>query len=165
VNQLIPSNSFFQDLFDFRRDFDQIFNRILTGGPASEVASTPTGNFSPAVESYVDKDGKTFHCRVSLAGIDPKDVQIHAQGNTLSISGERKLRRTDKGVNVLRSEIYYGAFERTLPLPTGVDAEKLNAEYNQGVLEITAPVAASALPRRIEIKTSTQKQIGAAAGA
>jgi hypothetical protein len=48
----------------------------------------------------------------------------------------------------------YGAFERTLPLPDGVDANKLEAEYNNGVLEITAPIAASALPRRIEVKSA-----------
>ena len=67
-----------------------------------------------------------------------------------------------KDVNFLHEEISYGAFERTFTLPEGVDADKMTADYQNGVLEITAPVAASALPRRIEIRTTPMsKQIAA----
>ena len=163
MTNLIPRDNVFQDLFDFRRDFDQIFNRMVTGGPwGQERTVGSTGMFSPAVESYVDQGGKTFHCRVSLPGVHPKDVQIHAQGNTLAINGERKVAQTAKDVDFLQSEIWYGSFERTLTLPEGIDVDKLNAEYHNGVLEITAPIAVSALPRRIEIKTTPlSKQMGA----
>jgi len=62
----------------------------------------------------------------------------------------------------LHEEISYGKFERTFTLPEGVDTDKLTAEYQNGVLEITAPVAAAALPRRIEIRTTPlSKQIAA----
>ena len=54
----------------------------------------------------------------------------------------------------MEGEIIYGVFERTLTLPEGVTVEKLTAEYMNGVLEITAPVAAAALPRKIEIKAT-----------
>jgi HSP20 family protein len=156
MNNLVPRDNFFQDLFDFRRDFDQIFNRMLSGSPFfGEDRTTQTTNvLAPAVQAYVDKDGKSYHCRVSLPGVDPKDVQIQAQGNTLAISGERKVSQTARDVDYLQNEIWYGTFERTLTLPEGVDVEKLNAEYHNGVLEITAPIAASAAPRRIEIKTT-----------
>lgn len=153
---LVPRNSFFQDLFDFRRDFDQIFNRMLTGSAGEEPQTRMTRSFAPAVESYIDKDGKNFQCRVSLPGIDPKDVQIHAQGNTLTISGERKMTRSSKDVDVVHNEIWYGSFERTLPLPEGLDTNKITAEYRDGLLCITAPISTSALPRRIEIKTAPQ---------
>jgi HSP20 family protein len=53
----------------------------------------------------------------------------------------------------LYREINYGTFQRTLTLPEGVDAEKISAEFNNGLLEITAPIAAAALPRRVEIKS------------
>src|SRR5439155_968230 len=163
MTNLVPRDSLFQDLFDFRRDFDQIFNRMVSGWPFSvERNLNASSSFAPAVESYVDQDGKKYHCRVSLPGIDPKEVQIQAQGNALAISGERKVNRSSKDVNFLHEEISYGAFERTFALPEGVDAEKLTAEYQNGVLEITAPVSASALPRRIEIRTTPMsKQIAA----
>ena len=156
---LATRDRLFQDLFDFRRDFDQIFNRMLSGWPFGEERTTSeAGTFSPASEFYVDKESKTFHCRVSLPGIDPKEVQFHAQGNLLTINGERKVSRSGKDMDLLHNEIWYGAFERTFTLPEGVEADKLNAEYKHGVLEITAPVAASALPRRIEIKAAPAAQ-------
>ncbi len=163
MTNLVPRDSFFQDLFDFRRDFDQIFNRMMSGVPfgGERTANTST-TFAPAVESFVDNDGKKYHCRVALPGIDPKEVQIQALGNTLTISGERKVSHSSKEVDFLHEEISYGKFERTFTLPEGVDTDKLTAEYQNGVLEITAPVAAAALPRRIEIRTTPlSKQIAA----
>lgn len=163
MTNLIPRGSLFQDLFDFRRDFDQIFNRMVSGWPFGEAPTTGTlAAFTPAIESYIDKDAKTYHLRASLPGVDPKEVQIHAQGNMLTISGERQVKRSGKDLDLHYEEISYGAFERTLTLPEGVEADKLTAEYHNGVLELTAPVAAAALPRRIEVKTTPMsKQIGA----
>jgi len=148
---LIPHDNFFQDLFDFRRDFDQIFHRFLSW-PAAQEESIPTSGFSPAIESFIDKEGKKFHCQVMLPGVDPKDVNLQVQGNTLTISGERSTSRETKEADYLRREITYGSFERSILLPEGVDKDKLNAEYRNGILEITAPIAAAALPRKVEIK-------------
>jgi HSP20 family protein len=146
---------FFEDLFDFRRDFDKIFNRIVTVQPWGKegVPRRPLFNFVPPVEAYVDKETKKYVCKVSLPGIEPKEVQIHVQGNLLTITGERKYNRTSKEPELLHSEFAYGKFERTLELPEGVNTEKVYAEFVNGVLEITAPVAVVALPRKIEIKT------------
>jgi HSP20 family protein len=107
----------------------------------------------PSIETYVDKDAKKYFCKVSLPGIDPKEVQIHVQGNLLTIAGERKLEKRTKEADFFHEEFAYGKFERTLELPEGVNAEKVYAEFVNGVLEITAPVAAVALPKKIEIKT------------
>ena len=89
---------------------------------------------------------------MALPGINPNDVRLNLQGNTLTVSAERKERRETKEVNYLQREFSYGAFERTLTLPEGVEADKLNAEYQNGLLEISAPITSAALPRRIEIK-------------
>jgi len=82
---------------------------------------------------------------------------VEVQGETLTISGERKKVETKKEVSHHHREFTYGAFERTLPLPEGVDVEKLVAEFNNGVLEINAPLVAAALPRRIEVKPAMKK--------
>jgi HSP20 family protein len=157
-------DNFFEDLFDFRRDFDQIFNRILTVKPwtKEEIRPWTATNFTPAIESYLDKENKKYFLRVSLPGVDPKEVQIHVQGNLLTITGERKYARTIKESDLLEKEIAYGKFERVLPLPEGVSGEKLVAEYVNGVLELSAPVAVEAMPRKIEIRTTPYvKQIAA----
>jgi HSP20 family protein len=164
MTSLIPRDAFFQDLFDFRRDFDQIFNRILMGKPWEKELFAPgtVFNFVPAVETFVDKAAKKYVCRVTLPGIEPKDVQIHVQGNLLTITGERKLAHSTKELDLFNEEIAYGKFERELTLPEGVNTDKLFAEYVNGVLEITAPVLAAALPKKIEIKTvPLTKQVAA----
>ena len=160
----------FEDLFDFRRDFDEMFNRILTNRdwnllPEFKEEFKPffkgelkpefkkVWNFTPALETYIDKDTKKFFCRLALPGIDPKDVTVTTQNNQLIIRGERKFAHRPKEHELFHEEIAYGMFERVLPLPEGVNVEKLNAEYVNGVLEITAPVAVTALPKKIEIKT------------
>jgi HSP20 family protein len=84
-------------------------------------------NFVPPVEAYVDKEAKKYVCKVSLPGIEPKEVQIHVQGNLLTITGERKYNRTAKEPEVLHEEFAYGKFERTLELPEGANTEKVYA--------------------------------------
>lgn len=155
MTNFLNTEHFMQNLFDFRRDFDEIFNQMVSYKASNQQPSTlgRTWNFVPAVESYVDNGAKKYICRVVLPGVEPKDVQIHAQGNVLTIHGERKLTHSTKEVDFREEEIVYGVFERVLTLPEGVVTDKLNAEYVNGVLEVTAPVAAAAVPRKIEIKT------------
>jgi len=155
MTNLVRRDPFLLDLFDFRRDFDQIFNRILRDKPVwQENFVTEKGfDFLPAIEAYLDKDTKKYICRVSLPGIEPKDVEINAMGNILTIRGERKLVHTTKEFDFFNQEIKYGRFERTLELPEGILPEKIVAEYHNGVLEITAPVTVAALPHKVEIKT------------
>ena len=152
MNNLIPRDTFFQDMLDFRRNFDQVFNRFLRW-PSAQEDLTQMREFSPAVESYIDKDNKKFHCQVQLPGVDPKDVEIHVQGNTLTITGERSNERETRVADYLQKEITYGSFTRNLVLPEGVDKERVTAEYRNGMLEITAPIATAALPRKVEIKS------------
>ncbi len=156
MRNLYTNEKLFEDLFGFRREFNEMFNRILTGNPWGLELPEFRKAFSitPAVEAYVDKEGKKYVCRIVLPGMEPKDVQVHAQGNLLVIRGERKFTHRAKETELFEEEIGYGVFERTVTLPEGVNVEKLTAEYVNGVLEITAPVVAAALPRKIEVKTT-----------
>src|SRR5207247_5611132 len=165
MRNLYTNERLFEDLFGFRREFDEIFNRILSRKPwRLELPEfKKTFNIAPAVEAYVDKEAKKYVCRVTLPGVEPKDLQIHAQANVLTIRGERKLSHSTKEIELMEGESVYGVFERTLELPEGVNVEKLTAEYVRGGLEITAPGAAAGLPRRLEFKPTAQlvKQIAA----
>jgi len=155
MTNLVPREPFMQDLFEFRRDFDQIFNRIMVGKPVwqENFGAEKSFEFLPSVEAYLDKEAKKYICRVSLPGVEPRDVEINLLGNKLTIKGERKFTHIAKEFDFLNEEIVYGKFERELELPEGVVPEKLVAEYHNGVLEITAPVTLAALPRKVKIKT------------
>jgi HSP20 family protein len=150
---LAGRDTFFNDLFDFRRDLNGIFSRLVTGGPPASERALRMIAAVPPVEAWIDKDEKKYHLSIALAGVDPKDIQLHVQGNNLTVSGEQKASEEKKDVNYQHQEFSYGRFERTITLPEGVDTEKLTAEFKNGVLEITAPLSANALPRKIEIKT------------
>jgi len=162
MTNLARRGSFFGDLFDFRREFDDMFNRLLSEQPWGAVRSVASAPEVPAIDAWVDKEGKSYHVRLALAGVDPQNVQLNVQGNMLSITAERKETRESKDVNFLRREFSYGTLERTLELPEGTDTGKITAEYNNGVLEISAPIAAAALPRRIEIKSAVKPKAASA---
>lgn len=162
MNRLTRRRDVFDELFDFRRDFDDIFTRIFTERPRMSERSPGMTAFLPPVESWVDRDAKKYNLRVALPGIDPNKVQLNVEGNTLVISGEHEGTEEKKDADYQYREFSYGRFERSVELPESVEGEKLTAEYKDGVLEISAPMSAAALPRKIEIK-SLPKTRGASA--
>jgi HSP20 family protein len=156
MTNIVLRDNMFEDLFDVRREFDKVFNRMLNVKPWSKEELAPlTGfNFIPAAETFVDTAAKKYFCKIALPGIDPKEVQISVLGNLLTINGERKIEKRTKEAEYYHEEFAYGNFERTIELPEGVNTERIAAEFVNGVLEITAPVAAVALPRKIEVKAT-----------
>ena len=154
---LLEPRSLYRELFGFRRDFDEMFNRMIGATPVLTGTQVFEETIVPPIEAWTDPEAKKFYLRVAVPGIEPKEVKIEVQGNVLTISGERKHVETKKEVTYHQREFTYGAFQRVLTLPEGVDAEKLTAEFTNGVLELNAPLAAAALPRRIEIKPALKK--------
>jgi HSP20 family protein len=150
---LMEPKAFYRDLFDFRRDFDEIFNHLITGWPTQSDYQAHV----PPVEAWTDPEAKKFYVRVALPGVDPHDVNVEVQGKTLTIGGSWKSVEAPGEAKYVHREFTYGNFQRVVTLPEGVDVEKLAAEFNQGVLEISAPMTAAALPRRIQIKPALKK--------
>jgi len=159
---LAARDTIFNDLFDFRRDLNGIFNRLVTGSQSGSERSARILAAVPPIEAWVDKDEKKYHLSIALAGVDPKDIELNLQGNNLTVSGEQKVSEEKKDADFVYQEFAYGRFERSITLPEGVDTSKLTAEYKNGVLEIAAPMSANALPRKVEIKTAVAAK-GAAA--
>jgi HSP20 family protein len=133
-NDLITRSSFFRDLSDLHRGLEAF--APTRGGTA----------WSPALEGHV-KDNTLF-VRCDLPGVDPSQVEVSLEGGLLKISGER----TAKHEGTDYSEVRYGRFERTLSIPEGVDPEKIQARYTNGVLEVTVPLAAVQVARRVPIQ-------------
>jgi HSP20 family protein len=141
--------------FQLHREIDDLLGRFL--GSATWPVSHPKGEgdsppptWWPAVESFVH-DG-TIGVRVALPGVDPKDVEVSVADDVLTVKGERREsgERKDGGYHL--RELAYGAFERHLALPEGVDPGQVTAKYVHGVLEITIPAPTAVAPRRVEIQ-------------
>lgn len=86
-----------------------------------------------------------------IPGIDPKEVDISITGNTLTIKGEKKVEKEEKEKQYHRIERNYGSFARIVEIPSLVDAEKIKAEYKNGVLKITIPKSEKIKPKQIHI--------------
>jgi HSP20 family protein len=89
--------------------------------------------------------------KAELPGVDPKDVEIRVEDNTLYLKGERKFEREVKEENYHRVERSYGGFARSFSLPNSIDAEKVSAEYKDGLLTLTMPKREEAKPKTIKI--------------
>jgi HSP20 family protein len=141
----------FRELDRFRRDFDDLFDRFL-GGRLSRQSS----GHGPAIESYVDS-GKLI-VRADLPGIDPKDVEITATGDQLTIRGKREQQREERGRDFLHREVVYGSFERAVKLPGGVNPDEIKASYHNGVLELSVPLAEQSRTRKVPIQSAEGTQ-------
>jgi HSP20 family protein len=118
----------------------------------------------PPIETWIDAEDKRFHLTMPLPGIKPQALNITLQGNRLTFSGEQKEEEDNSKKSYLEREYSYQHFVRTITLPNGVEGDKLTAELNDGILELTAPIADSALPKKIEIKDAAAKSAAKAAG-
>ena len=108
--------------------------------------------WTPALDIYEDKD--KYVAKAELPGMRKEDIDVSLEGNTLTISGERKQEEEKKEGDTYRSERYFGRFQRTVTLPAAVDANKIQAIYKDGVLTVTVPKTEEAKPKQIEVKTS-----------
>ena len=103
------------------------------------------------VEDFVE--GDTYVIRADVPGIDPeRDLDVHVENGCLVVKGERREEHHENN----RSEVRYGLFSRTLPLPTGVDADDITARYTDGVLEVRLPLGEPAVQQR-QIYVSRQE--------
>jgi HSP20 family protein len=96
---------------------------------------------------------KSISVRLDLPGVSPKEIDIQVSGNQLTVSGERKEDREEKGETYHRIERRAGRFSRSILLPCDVQDDQIDAKYQDGVLKITMPKTAEATTRHIEIKT------------
>jgi HSP20 family protein len=136
-----------------RQHMDDLFERMSERffGPGERVRSVwGTDALAPAIESHVEKD--TLIIKADLPGIDPKEVSISVTGNQLTIEGERKQEEKKEEKDYFYREVAYGKFARTMTLPEGVDADKVKANYKNGVLEITMPAPKQATGKKIQIE-------------
>jgi len=107
--------------------------------------------WTPAFD--VSETGSELIVKVEVPGTDKKDINITVSDGMLTIKGEKKHEKKDENGHYHRVETRYGTFSRTLRLPTEVEADKVDATYKDGVLNVTLPKSEAVEPKKIEIKS------------
>ena len=129
----------FGRLSSLQDELDRLFESPLTG-------------WAPALDVHEDKD--SFIVRTELPGLQREDIEVSLHDGALVISGERRAEKVAEGVEIHRQERYYGKFQRALTLPTPVAADKIKAQYRDGVLTVTLPKVEEAKPKKIDVSVN-----------
>jgi HSP20 family protein len=134
-------------------------NRLLSNprGPEGQDESLTSTAFAPPVDVYEDEHNVTL--KIEVPGIDEKDIDVRIENNTLTVHGERKFETDEKEENYRRVERQYGGFTRTFTLPTTVDHENVQADYDKGVLKIKLAKKAEAKPKQIKVNVGSAKTL------
>jgi len=130
------------------RLFEDFFNDF----PLTNSFADARESWNPAVD-ILEKDGNLI-LRAELPGMTEKQIELKLEGNTLTLKGERIMDAEDKKNNYHRVESFYGKFFRTFRLPDTVDADKISADYKNGVLTVTLPQKSEVRPREIPVSTN-----------
>jgi HSP20 family protein len=136
------------DPFDLVSDLQDDMNRLFSSS-LRRSPHTGFGDFFPSLEVKEDENQFSFH--LDVPGMERKDLDISVTGNTLTIKGERKEEESKKGKGYFYSERKYGSFQRSVELPVEVDADKVTANYKDGVLELLLPKSEKAKPKQIKV--------------
>ena len=143
----LMARSPFRELARLEREMEDMFGRF----PAWPWGERERG-WAPAVDMVEREDELVL--RADLPGLEEKDIEVTVQDGGLTIRGERKEETEEKKENYYFSERTYGLFSRTVPLPAGVDPDKVKATFKKGVLEVHLPKAKEAKGKKIEIKAA-----------
>jgi HSP20 family protein len=130
--------------FDPFRDFDRLAEQMLAAGQRGTPRSVP-------MDAY--RRGDQFLIHLDLPGVDPDAIELTVEQNVLTIRAERRF-EPEEGDEPAVSERPQGTFARQLLLGESLDTDRLEADYDQGVLTLRIPVAEEAKPRRVQITKS-----------
>ena len=121
-----------------QREMNRIFDDFFRG---VEVSPRPTGDrlnrFVPSLD--IRENDKELTIKAELPGMDEKDVEVLLTENTLTLKGEKKEEKEDRGRDYYHMERTYGSFQRVINLPEGIDTKKAEAKFKNGVLSINLP--------------------------
>ena len=152
-----PAAASFLPLSSLRDDIDRAFDRMFSNWPRFE-SLMPTDFFSAplskmtAIEPRVDvtEDDNAYEITAEMPGVEEKDIEVTVKDNRLTLRGEKKSEREEKKKDYHMTERSYGSFQRSFLLPQDVDAGKIKAEFDKGLLTLT-------LPKTPESKTKERK--------
>ena len=139
--------------YHVQKEMNRLFDDFFRGFDVTSFGDTTLGKFSPSIDI---RDGeKEIKVKAELPGMDEKDVEVLVTENALTIKGEKNEEKEDKGQDYYHMERAFGAFQRVIPLPSGVDHQKAEATFKKGILSITLPKVqdAKAKGKKVSIKS------------
>ncbi len=138
----------FREIESLQSEMNRLFDLSMGRWPLKSTGLME-GAWSPAVDVFDSKD--TVVVKADIPGMKKEDIDISVHGDVLTIKGEKKgeTRSEDKGF--VKTERFYGSFNRALALPSEVDADKVKASYSGGVLEISLPKKEGSKPKQIKV--------------
>ncbi len=139
--------SSFDEVERMRRQMDRL-SEVLTG----RLSGEPEAGVFPLTNLTEDSDN--YYVRAELPGVKADDLNISVTGNSLSITGERKIPPEDENAKYHRSEREAGKFSRMMNLPGQIDTARVEAGTADGILTVVLPKSESAKPKQITIKAS-----------
>lgn len=137
-----------------RSELDRMMDRYMRS-PLS-LAEEPFGqmtNWAPSVDISESQDELVV--RAEVPGMDPSDIDITISGDRLIISGEKQEQREEQDEHFYHCERRFGAFERSIELPSTANSEKVSADHSNGVLTIHVPKHETAKPKRVQIESKS----------
>jgi len=137
----------FDELDRMRREMD-----LLAEGLTRGLFREPVAGVFPLMN--VTEDNDNYYVRAELPGINADDLDISVTGDTLTVSGERKIPDEDEKARYHRREREAGKFSRVIALPSQVDTAKVQAHYADGIISLILPKVETAKPKLIPVKTS-----------
>ena len=143
---IVPWKSF-GEISRFRREMDDLFNRIFGETSLSKIGLS---KWQPVVD--ISETDTHLIIKAELPGIETKDVDIIITGDRLTIKGEKQQEKEEKEENRYRSERYYGAYQRVIDLPVSIEEDKTEATFSKGILTITLPKVEKVKRKQIKIK-------------
>ena len=135
----------FRNFLSLRDNFDGLFENFFGRMPIQRQ------DFWLPTVDIVENNGN-IEVKVELPGMNKDDIKVTIKNNMLQLSGERKQEEETKEKTFHRIERYFGKFCRTIQLPADIDADKIKAQYKDGVLNITLPKPKSMKPKEIEVE-------------
>lgn len=134
-----------------RQEINSLFDSFFRGFDIEPFRGR-FGTFSPNID--VKETEKDISVTAELPGMDEKDIDVALSGDSLTIKGEKKKEKEEKGKDYYFMERSFGSFSRTIPLPAEIDLDKVKAEFKKGVLTVTLPKTAKAIKeiKKIPVK-------------
>jgi HSP20 family protein len=145
------------DPFRELEEMGERLNRVVAGLGRPWPARTPEGrealtlpDWSPLVD--ISETDEEYVIKAEIPEVRKEDVKVSLENGVLTLQGERKQEKEEKGKRFHRVERYYGSFLRTFTVPDNVDEAKVKAEFKDGVLNVRLPKTEKAKPKAIEVK-------------